>query len=148
MPSKGLIIEHLNLLDCFLILFVILLGLSFYFTFFHPIQFSHLILREDTKRLADIELLMPADANSVNIGEERQSVYGELEWKVLEIGKTMKGDDRVMKIKAAISEDHFGVLRYGKYILSKGNYVGFVNNFCVFSGKVLNVRLQEEPIPT
>ena len=50
-----------NLFDVFLILLALLAGLSVYFTFFNPIQFSRLIHREDKMSYAEVEIILPDD---------------------------------------------------------------------------------------
>ncbi len=144
---------RLNPFDLFLILLLLLAALAVYFTFFSPIQFSRLIQREALKRFAEVEILLPDDLfwmkDVLPVGEERRSVYGELEWKVIEIKEIKIGDKRKVKItvKAMVSEKDLGVVSYGKYTLARGGVIYFVNDHYLIEGRIFNYRALEEKVP-
>jgi hypothetical protein len=144
---------QVNLLDLFLVLLLLLAGLAVYFTFVSPIRFSHSIQREAVKRIAEIQVLLPDDLSWMEkvlpVGEERRSVYGELEWKVIEVKTVKMGKEKKTKVtvRALISEKDPGVFSYGKYTLARGGMVYFVNDRYLIEGRVFDCRVLEEKIP-
>ena len=143
---------HFNLFDLFLVLLVLLVGLSVYFTFINPVQFSHLIKREDVKRYAEVEIILPDDLSwikeSVPAGEESRNVFGELDWKVLGFGEQSFGGKNwaVLKAKMLVAEKDSGVIRYGKYTLAKGSKIYLINDRYALEGRVLQYRLLPEKV--
>ena len=143
-----------NLLDFFLVFFVLLALLSFYFTFIHPIRFSHLIKREGVRKFSEIEVLLPDDLywmrDVLPVGEESRNVYGELDWKILEVGEQVFQGKKIAKIKAKllVVDEGAGVFRYGKYTLVKGSKIYLINDFYFLEGRILDFRLLEEKVPT
>jgi hypothetical protein len=139
-----------NVVDLFLLLLVLLTGLSLYFTFFRPIQFSHLIRREAVHHYGEVEILLPDDLfwmkEVLPLGEESHNVYGKLDWKILEIGKVTLAGKEIVKIKAKllIEEESSGILRYGKYTIVSGNKIYLINDHYLLEGRILNFRLLEE----
>lgn len=139
-----------NLLDFFLILLVLLTGLSLYFSFVRPLQFSHLIKREAVHRYGEVEIVLPDDLFWIKeilpVGEESRNVYGTLDWKILELGEITLGEKRRVKIKAKllIEEESSGILRYGKYTIVPGNKIYLINDHYLLEGRILNFRLLEE----
>ena len=139
-----------NLVDLFLILLVLLTGLSLYFTFVRPIHFSYLIRREAVHRYGEVEILLPDDLawmkEILPVGEESRNVYGKLDWKILEIGEVSLGGKRITKIKAKllIEEESSGLLRYGKYTIVPGNKIYLINDYYLLEGRILKCRLLEE----
>jgi len=143
-------IKRPNLVNLFLILLVLLTGLSLYFTFVRPIQFSHLIRREAVHRYGEVEILLPDDLawmkDALPVGEESRNVYGKLDWKILEISGVTLGEKEIVKIKAKllIEEESSGLLRYGKYTIVPGNKIYLINDRYLLEGRIFSYRLLEE----
>ena len=141
-----------NLFDIFLILLVALAGLALYFNFVSPIQFSHLIKREGVPHYAEIEFLLPDDLSWMKDvlpgGEESRNVYGELDWKILEIGEASFGGRKMAKVKAKILivEENSGILRYGKYTLVKGSKIFLINDRYFLEGRILDYKILGESV--
>lgn len=139
-----------NLIDLFLILLVLLTALSLYFTFVHPIEFSHLIKREAVHRYGEVEILLPDDLSWMKEilpnGEESRNVYGKLDWKILEIADATVGGKKVVKVKAKLllEEESSGFLRYGKYTIVPGNKIYLINDRYFLEGRIFSYRLLEE----
>lgn len=139
-----------NLLDLFLVLLILLTGLSLYFTFVRPIRFSHLIHREAVHRYGEVEILLPDDLSWMKeilpVGEESRNVYGKLDWKILEFGEITLGEKKMVKVKTKllIQEESSGLLRYGKYTIVPGNKIYLINDRYLLEGRILNFRLLEE----
>ena len=148
----GIAMKRWNILDLFLVLLVVLAVLAVYFSFFHPLQFSHLIKREGVMRYGEVELLLPDELSwmvqMLPVGEESRNVYGELDWKILEIGEAMFGGKKFLKIKAKllVTEESSGLLHYGKYTLVKGSKLFLINDHYFVEGRVLDFRILEEGI--
>lgn len=143
-----------NLLDVFLVLLVLLAVLSFYFTFVHPIRFSNLIKREGIKKFAEVEILLPDDLywmrDVLPVGEESRNVYGELDWKILEMGERVFQGKKIawLKAKLAIVDEGAGLFRYGKYTLVKGGKILLINDFYFLEGRILDFYFLKEQVPT
>ncbi len=141
-----------NILDFFLILLVILAGLSAYFTLVKPISFSHLIKREGVYRFADVDILLPDYLSwmrdVIPVGEESRNVYGDRDWKILGFQEVQLAGRKMTKVKAKlwIVKDSSGLLRYGKYTLVKGNKIYLINDRYVLEGWVLDYQVAEERI--
>lgn len=139
-----------NLVDLFLILLALLTGLSLYFTFVRPIEFSHLIKREAVHRYGEVEILLPDDLawmkEALPVGEESRNVYGKLDWKILEINEVSLGGKQITKVKAKllIEEESSGILRYGKYNIIPGNKIYLINDHYLVEGRILAYRLLDE----
>lgn len=138
------------LVNFFLTLFVLLTGLSLYFTFVRPIQFSHLIRREAVHRYGEVEIFLPDDLSWMKdilpVGEESRNVYGKLDWKILEIGDVTLGGKKIVKVKAKIllEEESSGFLRYGRYTIVPGNKIYLINDRYFLEGRIFSYRLLEE----
>ena len=141
-----------NLLDLFLVLLVLLAGLAFYFSFVNPIKFSNLIKREGVMRYAQVDFLLPDDLSwiqaEVPLGEESRNVYGELDWKILEIKEEDHGGKRLVRVRAKvlIAEESGGLLRYGKYTLVKGAKIFLINDRYFLEGRILDFKLMGEEV--
>jgi hypothetical protein len=147
--SKG---APFNFFDLFLVLLVILAGLSVYFTLVHPLRFSHLINREDSMRYAEVEIVLPDDVfwikDVLPVGEELRNIYGQLEWKILETREMMLGDRKWAAVKAEmlVNDKGSGVLSYGKYTLARGSVIYLINDRYGFQGHVYNYRVLNKKI--
>lgn len=141
-----------NLLDLFLVLLVLLAGLTLYFSFVRPIRFSHLIKREGVLRYAEVQILLSDDLywmlQVLPAGEESRDVYGQLDWKILEVkeetfhGKWVTG----VRAKILIAEEGSGLLRYGKYTLVKGGKIYLINDRYFLEGRIRDFRLLNEEV--
>ncbi|MBI2167179.1 MAG: hypothetical protein HYU34_02910 [Candidatus Omnitrophica bacterium] len=141
-----------SLFDLFLILLVLLAGLSIYFSFVKPIRFSHLIQREGVSRYAEVEILLPDDLSWMEdvlpAAEESRNVFGQIDWQVIGFGEEALGDKKITKAtaKVLIVEESSGILRYGKYTLVKGNKIFLINDRYFIEGRILDFRLLDEKI--
>lgn len=141
-----------NLLDAFLVFLMLLAGLAFYFNFVRPIQFSHLIKREGVIRYGNVDFLLPDELawmkDVLPVGEESRNVYGELDWKILELTEETLGGRRWVKVKAKIlvAEESSGLLRYGKYTLVRGGKIFLINDHYFLEGRILDYGLLKEGI--
>ena len=141
-----------NLFDLFLVLLVLLAGLSVYLSFFRPLQFSHLIKREGVTRFAAVEILLPDDlgwmAEVVPRGEESRNVYGHLDWRVLDFGEETFQGRKVVKLRAELQivEESSGLLRYGKYTLVNGGRIFLINDRYFIEGRIRDYELLKERI--
>ena len=141
-----------NLLDVFLVLLVALAILAVYFNFFSPIRFSHLIKREGVPHYAEVEFLLPDDLywmkDVLPGGEESRNVYGDLDWKILEIKDASFGGKKMAEVKAKILiiEENSGILRYGKYTLVKGSKIFLINDRYFLEGRILDFRVSGENV--
>ena len=141
-----------NILDFFLGLTVLLAVLVFYFSLVRPLHFSHLIKREGVMRFAEVEILLTPELSWMKgvlpAGEESRNVYGEIDWKVVEVGEVTFGGEKFTKIRAKvlIAQESSGILRYGKYTLVKGSKIFLINDHFFLEGRILNFRLLEEKI--
>lgn len=144
--------RRFNLFDLFVILLVLLFGLSVYFTFVNPVRFSHLIKREDVKRYAEAEIILPDDLSwikeNIPVGEESLNVFGELDWKILGFGEQSFGGKNwvVLKARMLVAEKDSGVIRYGKYTLAKGSKIYLINDRYALEGRILQYRLLDEKV--
>ena len=144
--------QRWNLLDTFLVLFVVLAGLAIYFNFVSPIRFSHLIKREGVPHYAEVEFLLPDDLywmkDVLPEGEESRNVYGELDWKILERTEASFSGKKMAKVKAKvlIVEESSGILRYGKYTLVKGSKIFLINDHYFLEGRILDFRILSENV--
>jgi len=144
--------KGINLFDVFLILLALLAGLSVYFTFFNPIQFSRLIHREDKMSYAEVEIILPDDLywmkDVLKPGVERKDVYGTLDWKVKAVEETVFAGRPWVKLVIDIltAEKDSGVVKYGKYTLAKGSKIFLINNDFMIEGRVLGYSLKKERV--
>lgn len=142
-----------NVFDLFLVLFLVVAGLAVYFTFVKPLQFSNLIHREGVNRVAEVEIFlyddMPWMKDFLKVGDERRDVYGEVEWKILDISEmSLAGRSWVkVKVRVVVVEETSGILRYGKYNLTLGNSLHFITDKYVFGGRIYSFRLLQEGVP-
>lgn len=141
-----------SLFDIFLAFLVLLAGLAVYFSFFRPLQFSHLIKREGVNRYASVTVLLPDDlgwmAETVPVGEELRNAYGHLDWKILAFGEAgFQGKkSATLEAKLQIVEDSSGLLRYGKYTLVKGGKIYLINDNFFIEGRILDYRALDERV--
>lgn len=141
-----------NFFDLFLILLILLAVGSVYFSLFRPVQFSHLIKREDIKRYAEATLLLPDDLfwmkEKLSPGEEWRDVFGQLDWRILAITEeTIAGRPWVaLKVKLLVLEKGPGIIHYGKYTLASGSKIILINSRYMVEGRVLNYRLLDEKV--
>lgn len=141
-----------NLLDVALILFIVLAGLTFYFTLVNPIQFSHLIKREGVYRYAEADILLPDDLSWMKevlpVGEESRDVYERLEWKTLAWEEENFEGKRIVKLRVKLLavEMSSGIVQYGKYTLVKGGRIILINDRFFIEGRVFDFRLLEERV--
>jgi hypothetical protein len=141
-----------NPFDLFLVLLMILAGLTLYFNFVKPIRFSHLIKREGVMRYAEVDILLPDDLywmrEVLPLGEEFRTVYGDLEWKILQIGEETFPGKKMVRIKAKllVTEESSGLVRYGKYTLVKGGKINLINDHYFLEGRVLDFKFLQERI--
>ena len=136
-----------NALDIFLCLFALLVVASIYFSFIRPVKFSNLIRREGTKWHAEVDIILANEwswiKDFIPVGDRRRDVYGEVEWEVLGIENVkLGGVERVkVRVKVAAVEETSGILRYGKYVLSKGGSIQFIGDKYTFGGYIYNYKL-------
>ena len=141
-----------NLFDVFLILLVLLAGLSVYFSFFHPIRFSHLIHREDVKHYAEADIVLPDDLSwikdKVPVGEEWRDVFGRLDWKIISVREETLAERKwtVVRAKILVSEKESGIIRYGKYTLAAGSKIFLINDHYLLEGRLMGYRLTDERV--
>ena len=144
--------KRINLFDLVVVLLVVLAALAVYFSFIHPLQFSHLIKREGVPKYAEVEILLPDDLGwmkeVVPVGEEFRNVYGELDWKILKFGEAVfsGGKTDTVTAKLLIYEESSGILRYGKYTLVKGSKIFLINDRYFLEGRIFNFRLSQEKV--
>lgn len=135
--------------DIALALLVIIAALSLYFTFVKPIVFSHLIQREGTIKYAEVQVILPEDLNWITdvipAGEEAKDVYGRVGWKILSYESVDLGGRKLAKVtlKASVTEDSSNVLRFGKYVLVKGNKIFFISDRIFLEGRIFDFHLTE-----
>ena len=141
-----------GLLDLFIVLLVVLAALTFYFSFVKPIRFSHLIKREGVVRYAEVEVLLTPELSwmreTLPMGEESRNIYGQLDWKVLEMGERAFHGEKFMWLRAKIliAEESSGLLRYGKYTLVKGGKIFLINDRYFLEGRIFDFRLSDENV--
>jgi hypothetical protein len=144
--------KNFSLLDVFLVLLIILASLAFYFSFIHPIQFSHSIKREGVLRYAEVEVLLPDDLgwmkDVIQPGEESRDVYKKLEWQILAAGEETLGGKKIAKltVKLLLVEMSSGILDYGKYTVVRGGRIVLINDRYFIEGRIYNFRLLEERV--
>jgi len=103
-------------------------------------------------RYAQVEILLPDDLSWMKdvlpAGEESRNVYGELDWKILELGEEDFRGKQIIKVRAKIliAEESSGLLRYGKYTLVKGAKIFLINDRYFLEGRILDFRLIPEEI--
>jgi hypothetical protein len=142
----------INLFNLFLVLLFVIAGLSVYFSFFRPIEFSRLIHREDVKRYAEVEILLPDDLawlkTVMPAGEERRDVFNQLDWVVSGFRDEVLAGRVwvVLTAKILVSEKDSGVIRYGKYTLAKGGKIFLINDRYLVEGRVYGFNLLEEKV--
>ena len=141
-----------NVLDIFLVLFVLTAVLAVYFTFVKPLRFSHLIKREAVHRYVEMDFLLPKDLSWIKeklpVGEEYRNVYGELDWKIIAFAEETLGGERWVKVRAKVlvDQESSGLLRYGKYTLVPGNKIFLINDRYFLEGRIFSYRLLDDEI--
>jgi len=141
-----------NLLDLFLVLFVLLTAAAVYFTFVKPIQFSQLIEREGVSGYAEIDFVLDGDldwiAEKIPEGLEFKNVYGKVEWKILKIQREVLAAKPVVRVSAKVllTRESSGLIRYGKYTLVIGGRVVLVSDEYLLEGRVTDIRIMDEKI--
>lgn len=142
-----------NRLDYFIALFLVLIGVSAYFSVIHPAAFSNRIEREDAPHYAEADILLPQDLNWIPdifpADVESRDVYGNLQWKILEFGREQIAGSRFskVKVKMLIKKDHAGGYRFESYHLRKGNYIYLMNHQYVLQGYMLDFRILKDRAP-
>lgn len=142
-----------NPLDLFLILLVLLAVLSAYFTLVHPLPFSGLIKREAVQRYLEMEIVLHQDLywmkDSLPVGEEKRGIYGEMDWKVLQIWQEKFGGREVikMRLKILVNQDAAEVFRYGSLTLAKGCVIQLRSPRYLIEGRIVNFKPLEEKHP-
>jgi len=141
--------KSFNLFDVFLILLVILALSTVYFKFFHPLEFSHRIMREGVPRYVEIDIILSDDLaymkDEISVGDGRDDVYGQVEWEILGLEeKNIAGEKRtILKTKIRALERFSGIVKHGKYTLVKGALIHLVNKTVLIGGRILDVRFPE-----
>lgn len=139
-----------SLFDLLVIALAVVTGLSLYFSFVQPLQFSHLIKREAIHRYGEVEILLPEDLlwlkEKIPAGEESRNVYDRLDWKILEMEQVSLGGREWLKVKVKllIEEESSGLLRYGKYTLVPGGKIFLINDRFFIEGRIMDYHLLEE----
>ncbi|HLD49625.1 MAG TPA: hypothetical protein VJC08_00350 [bacterium] len=133
--------------DIALLLLLLVAVLSVYFTFFKPIVFSHLIEREGVIKYAEVEIVLPEDLSWIKEvvppGNDAKDVYGRVGWTIISYEPVDLGGKKLTKVrlKASVTEDTSGVLRFGKYVLVKGNKIFFISDTVFLEGRVIDFQL-------
>ncbi len=141
-----------NLLDLFLVVFVLLTAAAVYFTFVKPIQFSNLIEREGVSGYAEIDFVLDDSldwiAEKIPEGLEFKNVYGKVEWKILKIQREVLAAKPVVRVNAKVllTRESSGLIRYGKYTLVIGGRVILVNDEYLLEGRVTDIHIMDEKI--
>jgi len=141
-----------NLLDLFLVLFVLLTAAAVYFTFVKPISFSNMIVREGVSGYAEIGFVLDDSldwiAEKVPEGLEFKNVYGKVEWKILKIQREVLAAKPVVRVRAKVllTRESSGLIRYGKYTLIIGGKVILLNDEYLLEGRVTDIRILDEKI--
>lgn len=141
---------RLNLFDVFLILLVLLVFTSAYFTLIHPIRFSQLIQREDVLYYGRVEILLPDDLfwmkDVLSPGQENKDVYGRIDWKIAGIDEIEMAGRKWLKLTVDLQvyRKDSGILRYGKYTLAKGSKIFLINDDFVIEGRVFDFELNQK----
>lgn len=144
--------KKFNLLDIFLVLFVLLTSAAVYFTFFKPVLFSHMIEREGVSGYAEVDFVLAQElewlGDQVPPGLELKNVYGTLEWKILAIERAVLGERAVRRVKARVllTREASGLLRYGKYTLVRGGKIILLNDDYLLEGRIEAIRILDEKI--
>ena len=142
-----------TLFDTLLVMLVLLAGLSVYFSFVRPIEFTKKIIREGVTGYGEIEVVLPPDtawlADEIAVGEEHKDVYGTLEWKITAKGEKKTGAEifKTITAKLLVVVEDSGLLRYGKYTLVKGSRIILISDHYFIEGRIGDFHLSDEKVP-
>lgn len=144
--------KAINLLDIFLIGLVLLTLTAVYLTFIKPVKFSNRIIREAVSLYAEVDFVLADDlewmAGQFPEGLEYKNVYGDVDWKILNLHReTLNGRPvSLIRIKLLTARDATGLLRYGKYTLVRGGRIVLINDDFFIEGRIYQYRLLDEKL--